>query len=225
MSRKQRLLALSGVAVTAVVAVALVAALSSSAKKTLPPPTASSFLAGVPQRGAVLGRAAAPATLIVFEDPQCPYCRAWSLEALPSVVADFVKTGRVKLQWDGIPVVSQNSMDGLRAAYSAGNENHLWNLVDQLYQRQGPEKSGWITVALLRDAATAAGTDPDKMFAAINSASVTQSIQEAEAVASQAGIRGTPTFVLVKPPAAARVLSVSGLDSGTFDVALAAALE
>lgn len=223
MTRNQRLLALGGVAVLATVAVVLAASLGSSSKPAAAPVTAT-YLANVPQRGDVLGNANAPATLRVYEDPQCPYCRIWSLDALPAVVTDFVKTGRIKLVWRGIPIVGSNSVDGLRAAYAAATQNRLWNLVDQLYQRQGSENSGWISTSLLKDSATAAGVDANRMFASVNSHGVSVAMEKALAEAQRAGIHGTPSFVIVKQ-AHAKVLTVTGLDSGTFAHELAAALQ
>lgn len=223
MTRKQRLLALGGVAVAAIVAVVLAVSLGSSSKPAAAP-VAASYLAGVPQHGDVLGNANAPATLLVFEDPQCPYCRIWSLEALPAVVSDFVKTGRVKLAWRGIPIVGDNSVDGLRAAYAAAEQNRLWNLVDQLYQRQGSENSGWIDENLLKESAASAGIDAGRMFDTIDASSTTSVMQKSLTEAQRAGIHGTPSFVLVTS-SGSRPLNVTGLDSGTFCRELAAALQ
>ena len=77
-------------------------------------------LAGIPQKGDTLGRAAAPVTIQVFEDPQCPYCKEWNVDTLPSVVKDYVRTGKVKLVYRGIKIIGPNSEYGLRANYAAG---------------------------------------------------------------------------------------------------------
>jgi len=227
-TRNQRLLALAAAAAVAVVVVVVAVVLGGSKNKTPPAVTVAGgsrpFLAGVAQRGDVLGRADAPATLLVFEDPQCPYCRQWSLDTLPSVVDTFVKTGRVKLEWRGIAIIGSNSVAGLRAAYAAGAQNRLWNLVEQLYERQGDENSGWITKAVLRDAARAAGVNAARMLAAADSAAVTAQLRQAARDAQQQKVPGTPTFVLVRPPGLPQPLNVSGLDPTTFDGELAAAL-
>ncbi|HEX5450596.1 MAG TPA: thioredoxin domain-containing protein [Gaiellaceae bacterium] len=222
MTRNQRLLVLGGFALATVVAVALAVSLGSSSKPAAAPVVAS-YLANIPQHGDVLGKTNAPATLVVFEDPQCPYCRVWSLDALPAVVTDFVKTGRVKLAWRGIPIVGDNSVDGLRAAYAAGEQNRLWNLVDQLYQRQGSENSGWITASLLKDSAVASGIDASRMLENVNASGTTSAMRESLDEAQRAGIHGTPSFVLVTS-SGSRPLNVTGLDSGTFCRELAAAL-
>lgn len=218
---------LAGAAAVAIVVVVVAVALSGSKKKTPQPVTTAppaSFLAGVPQHGDALGRAGAPATLLVFEDPQCPYCRDWSLGALPSVVDTFVRTGRVQLQWRGIAIIGPNSVPGLRAVYAAAEQNRLWNLVDQLYARQGDENSGWITTGLLKEAALAAGVDVAKMQAAADSARVTAQLEQAAKDAARLKVGGTPTFVLVRPPGLPQHLQVTGLDATTFDSELASAL-
>ena len=101
-------------------------------------PSVAGSLAGIPQHGATLGDPKAPATLLVFEDPQCPFCQEWALGTLPQVLTDYVRTGRVKLVYQGIEVIGPNSVPGLRAIYAAGKQNKLWNFTEALYRQQGP---------------------------------------------------------------------------------------
>jgi protein-disulfide isomerase len=221
-SSRQRIYLLGGVLAVALVGVVLAIALGGGSKKAAPPSPvlsheSSSFLAGVPQHGDTLGKADAPATLYVFEDPQCPYCRDWSVGTLPSVVGTFVKTGRVKLVWNGIPIVGQNSLAGLTAAYGAAKQDRLWNFVDQLYKRQGAENSGWINDATLRDAAKASGVNAERMLADAKSAG--PRITRSENAANTYQVQGTPSFVVN-----GNLLPLTSLDPTEFNTALAAAL-
>jgi protein-disulfide isomerase len=230
-SSQRRILLLAGVLAVALVVVIAAIALGGGSKTAKNDPTvtttpsSSSFLAGVPQHGAALGRQDAPATVYVFEDPQCPYCREWSLGALPSAVAKYVKTGRMKLVWEGIPIIGQNSLAGLTAAYAAGNQNKLWNLVDQLYQRQGAENSGWITESTLREAAAAAGVDADQMLKDAQTQPVSSQITAAETTANNDRVGGTPTFVVVTKSGTPKQLQLTALSAEAFDSALGAALK
>jgi len=181
--------------------------------------------AGVPQHGDTLGRASAGATLTVYEDPQCPYCRQWALGTLPAVIENYVRTGRVKLVYHGIEVIGANSEKGLRASYAAGAQNKLWNFAEALYQRQGAEGSGWITNAVIRDAASAVGASGAKILAASSSPKVIASLRAATQQASADHVQGTPTFVLQRPPSVPRQLQVASLDPATFTAALDAALQ
>jgi protein-disulfide isomerase len=188
-------------------------------------PTATAALAGVPQHGDTLGKPSAAVTLTIFEDPQCPFCRQWNVDTLPTVVTRYVKTGRIKLVYRGIEIIGPNSEPGLRAIYAAATENKLWTLVEELYLRQGDENSGWITDAVIRSAARAAGANPSKIVAGMSSQAVVAGLKQAEDDAAAVNVRGTPTFVVERPPAVPQPLSVPGLDPASFIPALDAALQ
>lgn len=188
-------------------------------------PAAKNALAGVPQAGDTLGKASAPVTLTVFEDPQCPFCAQWNIDTLPTVVETYIRTGRVKLVYRGIDVIGPNSLPGLRAIYAAGEQNKLWSMVEQLYKRQGQENSGWITPAVIRSSAVAIGADPDKLVAAAKSPAITAKLTAAAKEANASAVQGTPTFVVSRPPGLPQQLSLTGLDPATFTAALDAALQ
>jgi protein-disulfide isomerase len=230
---RSRLLLLAAAAAAAVVIVVVALVLvgggpgprsTTSEPSTTGAEQPASALAGIPQHGDTLGRAAAPATLLVFEDPQCPYCKEWNVGALPAVVERYVRSGRIKLVYRGITIIGPNSTDGLRAIYAAGRQNRLWDLVDALYARQGAENSGWITPAVIREAATEAGADPGAILAAAPTAPVTAALRQAEADARAISLRGTPTFVIQRPPGLPQQLNVPALDAASFSASLDAAL-
>src|ERR1700754_2022532 len=51
---------------------------------------------GIPQDGIHLGDPKAPATLIEIADLQCPFCAQYSTTAMPTVVKDYVRPGKVR---------------------------------------------------------------------------------------------------------------------------------
>jgi protein-disulfide isomerase len=230
--QRNRLILLAGAVIAAAVAAGVLIAVGSGGKSatttttTTTPASQSSSdpFAGIPQHGATLGDPKAPATLVVFEDPQCPFCREWALGALPQVVTDYVKTGRVKLVYRGIQIIGPNSQPGLRAIYAAGNQNKLWSLAEALYRRQGAENSGWITNGVISAAAAAIGANGRAILAASGSAAVTAALQQAANDATADGVNGTPTFVLEHPPGLPQQLQLSALDAATFEAALEQAL-
>ncbi len=160
MKQRRLLLLLGAVGIAALAAVVLivVASKSGSAAPTTPRPrrqpraaAPSSSLAGIPQHGDTLGNPNAPATLVVYEDPQCPFCRRWNVETLPTVAARLRAAGAHQAPvYRGVEIIGPNSLPGLRAIYAAGKQNKLWNMADALYARQGAENSGWITTDVIR---------------------------------------------------------------------------
>ena len=186
---------------------------------------AQTIFTGVPQHGDTVGKASAEATLFVYEDPQCPYCRDWDVETLPTVMRDYVRTGKLQLVYRGIAIVGPNSVAGLRGNYAAGLQNRLWNMVTAMYERQGEENSGWITIPVITDAATEAGADPDQVIKDADTAKVTAMLEDAQADAAAKEINGTPTFVLQKPLGEPEQLNVTGIDPASFTATLDAALQ
>jgi protein-disulfide isomerase len=231
--KRNRLMLLGAVvAVAAVVAVVLIAVAvtggsggsggTSTTETSAAPPSGS--LAGIPQNGDTLGSPSAPATLVVYEDPQCPFCRSWNVGTLPAVLTQYVRPGRIKLAYRGVVIIGPNSVLGLRAIYAAAGQNKLWDVVDALYAHQGDENSGWITTGVIRAAAREAGADGAAILAHLNTPAVTAALTRSAKQAQADQVPGTPTFVVERPPAVAQRLSLTGLDPASFTAALSAAL-
>jgi protein-disulfide isomerase len=231
MNRNRLILVAAAVGAAAVVAVVLilVSGNSSTATPTTTATTnaavAAGSLEGIPQNGNTLGKASAPVTLIVYEDPQCPFCRSWNASTLPSVISEFVRPGKIKIEYRGVVIIGPDSVRGLRAVYAAGKQNKLWNVSDALYGHQGTENSGWITNDVILAAARFAGANGERILAEMGSASVTADIKNAQAQATADQLQGTPSFIIERPPALPQPLPVSALDPATFDAALSAAIQ
>ena len=232
---RSRLYVLVGVVVAAVAAVGLIVALAGGKSSSSPTTTtttspqaggteAKSTFARVPQHGDTLGNPSAPVTLMVFEDPQCPYCKQWNIDTLPTVVENYVRTGRIKIVYHGIVVIGPNSVAGLRAAYAAGQQNKLWNMVEALYERQGAENSNWITLSVIRSAAHEVGAAPATLITAADSKAVTAQLTQSAKLAQTYGVNGTPTFAIQRQLGPLEQLQVSSLEPGGFTSSLDQAL-
>jgi protein-disulfide isomerase len=150
---------------------------------------------GIPQQLNQLGNPKAKVTMIEFADPQCPYCRQYELDTLPAIVREYVRTGKVKLIYFGIPIIGANSEQGLRAVYAAGLQNRLWNFSHLLYRSQGAENSGWITDDLLRRIGNSIpGFDSARMMADRQSSDVENALAASAQQATNGRVDRTPTF-------------------------------
>ena len=150
---------------------------------------------GIPQQLNQLGNPKAKVTMIEFADPQCPFCRQYELDTLPAIVKEYVRTGKVKLVYFGIPIIGANSEQGLRAVYAAGLQNRLWNFSHLLYRSQGAENSGWITDDLLRRiGGSIPGFDTARMMADRQSSDVENALAASAQQATNGRVDRTPTF-------------------------------
>ena len=158
-------------------------------------PGAAAVLAefrGIPQHGLVLGSPAAPTTLVEYLDLQCPWCGNVAREALPTVVARFVRTGRVRVEMRPLDFVGSDSVRGRNALFAAARQDKAFQFTALLYANQGAENSGWLSSDMVRAAAASIpGLDVAKITAAGSSAATAARIERLRA---GDGVTGVPTF-------------------------------
>ena len=211
----------------AVVAAALVAGAlglrSNSAPSAVNAPVAK--LDGIPQSGRTLGQPTAKVELIEFADPQCPACRYYSLSILPTLVDEYVRTGKVRMQYHVFPFIGSDSVKAARFVLAAGLQNRLWQLHEALYRHQGAENSGWVTDELVRRlAGEIPGLDVDKLFADAKSARIASMLASDVAQVRALGLGQTPSILLRVGSRQPYLLSVP-LDLASFRRALDDALK
>jgi protein-disulfide isomerase len=234
MTRKsRRILVAAVVAVAVLVAGGIVAVSAVQGDTSTRTATASrttkapqSVFAGIPQHGIVLGSPGAPVTLVEFADLQCPYCRDFTRDALPQIVQDYVRTGRVKIVFQGLAFLGPDSQTALRAVLAAGLQDHAWNVLEGLYEQQGAENSGWVTPALVRKVSgDVGGLNVQRMLGQTQSSSVSRQLREAKSLAGQAGVSGTPTFFVGRSGGPLQHVALSSLSAEALRPALDAALQ
>jgi protein-disulfide isomerase len=187
-----------GIAIAAAVALIAVALISKSGSDSPPPsPTPVVDLGGIPQDGVVLGNPDARVLMIEYADQQCPACRLYTEAFFPTLVNEYVRPGKVKVEFRGFPFIGDDSVKAYRFLLAAAEQDKLWNLQEALYRNQGDENSGWVTDDLVRRVAgEIPGLDVDKLFADASRPAIQQEADGAAEAASNAGIAGTPTFLL-----------------------------
>jgi len=192
----------AGVAV-AILAIAIAVSQSGSKKSTSAKgpvdgaATINALFAGIPQRGTAVGDPKAPLTLQEFADAQCPFCAQYATDVMPEIVKRYVRTGKVRMVFQPLAFIGEDSVRGARAALAAGDQGKLWTFLDLIYHNQGAENSGYMTDAILRRLGAAIpGLDVARMLGARNAPTVDQALSTANTQASGFGIDSTPSFVL-----------------------------
>jgi protein-disulfide isomerase len=186
---------------------------------------ARAMLRGVPQHGTSLGDPKAPVVLTEFADLQCPFCRDYTLDVLPQIIARYVRSGRLRLELRLRRFIGADSDVAARAAQAAATRDRMWNFVDLFYRNQGQENSGYVTRAFLSRLATAAGLAPKLVLDGSTAASFEKPVQVAEAEAQAAGQTSTPAFLIGPKAGQGKALNVASLDVGAFRAAIDPQLE
>jgi protein-disulfide isomerase len=155
-------------------------------------------LAGIPQRGMILGNPEAPVEIAEFADLQCPYCKAFTEEVLPPIIENQVKNGQVKISFRNFTIIGEQSLPAGAAALAAGVQGRGWNFVELFYENQGSEDSGYADDAFLEAIAEGAGV-PDIARWNKERSELTAEVEETTAEAQQLGFSGTPSLAIKGP--------------------------
>jgi protein-disulfide isomerase len=168
--RKQRLtiagsLLIVVIAVAVVLVVVLGGSSSSGNSKLASQPTSAkaktvaaqvdAMLKGIPQHGTTLGNPKAPITFTEYGDLQCPICAEFSDGAEKQLIANEVKSGKVKLVYKSFETATANGPDSDQwsnqqsAAYAAGAQGKAWNYILLFYRDQGTEGTNYVNTAFL----------------------------------------------------------------------------
>ena len=227
--------ALAGlVLVGAVVGIALaVGGNSSSSAATIPTvgsltnalPNAAAVqreFAGIPQNGLVLGSAKAPLTMVEYIDLQCPGCRAYETAVQPSIVQEFVRTGKLKIEARPIAFIGPDSIPARKAMIAASQQNRAFNFAQITYANQGTENIGWLNQTFIEHAAASVpGMPVRQLLDNQDSSFVTDATNKIDAQATADRVSQTPTLFIGKTGSKLKPVS----STATFDAAeLAAAI-
>jgi protein-disulfide isomerase len=178
--------------------------------------------AGIPQHGLVLGSPKAPLTMVEYVDLQCPGCRAFETSVLPSIVPEFVRTGKLKIEARPIAFIGPDSIPARKAAIAASEQNRAFNFMQVTYANQGTENTGWLDQTFIEHAAASVpGMAVRRLLDAQNSTAVKNATDRIDAQATADRVSETPTLFLGKT--GSKLSPVSS--AATFDAAkLAAAI-
>ena len=171
----------------------------------------------------VLGNKNAKVTIIEFSDYQCPFCRKFWVETLPSIKKDYIDTGKVKLIYRDFPLSfhpnAEPAAEAANCVREKGRDEAYFKMHDKIFQEEnkleggdpnnGPVKStvfnGW-DKEVLKKWAKDIGYD---IGSCLDSGKYASEVQKDESDGQAAGVQGTPGFfVNGKPLSGAQPYSV-----------------
>ncbi len=149
--------------------------------------TAGQPAVGSPEAGIVIAE---------FFDFQCGFCRRYTAETLPQLMAEYVDSGRVRLLFYDYPVANRHP-HAPRAAEAArcGAEQDRYQALRTLFF----EHSKALQPQFLSAHAEAAGLDIAAFEACVDSGRHAAAVAADLAQGTALGVRGTPTFFVGVP--------------------------
>lgn len=207
--RKRLAIMVSVVLVIAVAAVTILVALNSAGdgNADLSNPSiadATAIYQGLASQGMTLGDANAPVTVIEYADYQCPFCQRFTLDVEPQLLADFVKTGKVKFEFRPMPILSpleltnkgNESVRAAEATMCAMDQGKFWDFHHVLFLKQDGENKGTFSDVNLISYATETGLDGPTFTTCLSTGKYQQAVIDSRAQGIAEGVTSTPSFVI-----------------------------
>lgn len=162
-------------------------------------------LGGIRQEGAAIGSPAAPVTVSIFNDLQCPECAAYQLEVVPPLVRDLVRPGEARLEFRHFSLGRQQPTTvAAIASAAAGEQSHQWQFVNLFYLNI-EEAGATVSEEFLRAVAGAAGLDIDEWEQAREGGQAIAEVERDAALARELRLPANPSAVVDGPAGTRRL--------------------
>jgi len=149
----------------------------------------------------IFGDPDAPVTLIEYASWTCPACLDFHSRIMPTVKADYIDTGKVRMVFREFPTAPANiAVAGFTLARCTQGEAY-YELLDELFMRQDAiltlARQGGPVVEALKQVGINHGIETDEAFqACLDSQTGRDAIRASIAAADSQGVSATPTFFL-----------------------------
>ena len=159
-----------------------------------------------------IGKADAKVTMALWSDYQCPFCKAVEIggvpqiptaPAIPTLIKDYVDTGKLKIVFKDYPFLGQDSIAGAlyeRAVWDTYPDKfYIWR--DAMYKAQDEEgDQGFGDERSITALNRKLGFDADKLSALVvqNKEKYTKEMTDDRNEGAAMGVNGTPGFIIGK---------------------------
>ncbi len=161
--------------------------------------------AGDTLTGYLVGDPAAPVTLQIYADYQCPHCRNFATTIEPQLIDDYVATGKVRIEYldfavvgvpslDALPDDSLESVQAAEAAMCAAEQDAYLPYRTALFEGDLQPNSGALSNDNLVAIADSLGLDPDRFTDCLETGTYEDAVIAYIYQAIDRGVQGTPSF-------------------------------
>jgi predicted DsbA family dithiol-disulfide isomerase len=159
-----------------------------------------------PEGGVLVGSQGARRRLVVFEDPQCPYCREFE-DASGDLLRREVAAGAVAVEYRIRSFLGDESVRAANALAAAAGAGGFDELRREMFANQPPEHSCGFSTEDLVDLGRRVGLTSADYVAAVQEGRYERWVREIDEVFEQQDPRGTPFAVLDGRPVGFDTLS------------------
>ena len=156
---------------------------------------------GIVLQDIIFGDPDAPVTIVEYASWTCPACLDFHARIMPTVKADYVDTGKVKLVFREFPTAPANIAVAGFALARCAEDAEYYDILDELFMRQDAiltlARQGGPVVEALKQVGANHGIEGDEAFqACLDDQGNRDAIRASIAAARAKGVDATPTFFL-----------------------------
>ena len=152
--------------------------------------------------GLTMGDPNAPVKVVEYADFQCPYCGIYWSSIEPTIVADYIETGKVFYTYVPFSFVGSyvannpwdESIKSAEAAYCANDQGKFWEYRDYIFANQNGENEGTFSREFLIAVAKKLELDTKTFTTCLDDETHYQDVIDSNSYAVEMGINTTPSI-------------------------------
>lgn len=149
-----------------------------------------------PEDPRAIGDPDAPVVMLEWADFLCPFCGIIALETEPELIARYVDTGVLRIEWRDLPLQGEGALLAAVASRAAAAQGGFWEMHEALFTAELRDNPQRATPTALIDLAGSIGLDQAAFAEALTDETLlTAAIEEAQ-IGRGLGMTGTPTFLV-----------------------------
>lgn len=143
-----------------------------------------------------IGDVDAPVVLSQWTDLRCPFCAVFSRDTLPTLINEYVETGRVRVEFHDVAFFGEQSEDAAVAARAAGNQDKFIEFATAVYDAAPEGAHADLPRSTLIEFARQAGVpDIERFTTDLDDPTLREAAQASTLSAQQLGVNSVPFFV------------------------------
>jgi protein-disulfide isomerase len=146
--------------------------------------------------GMALGQAAAPLTIEVWSDYQCPFCQRFATTWENDLTSQYVASGKVRIVYRDFAFIGAESVQAAIAGRCAASQGRYWQFHDYLFANQNGENKGWFSSSRLQGIGQMAGLELTAFNTCRADPAIERAVRDETAAGRTAGVTGTPTLAI-----------------------------
>lgn len=137
----------------------------------------------------------APITIIELSDYTCPYCGKFQAETYPSILKEYIETGKVRFGYMHFAILGPMASVSAQAAECAAEQENFWDYHTQIFLNQRN-----LSNETLQQLAVKLGLDAEKFSECFASEKYAADVAADTNLARSLGAQSTPSFVINGQP-------------------------